>query len=333
MNPIPEIELDGKRKGWRIAAIRAIIAIELCLAVSKPAAAQQKNETPLTTAELEELLGKANALCDKYRALFRDLTAEEKRVFELYDERTGKIKHQRQTVSDLIVYASLRDPNKFTEYRNIREVDGKPVKNQLERVEKLFERVTKADSAPKELDRITRESTRHDFDTQFTNFTIFNAAATYKELRQLFKYEFAGRERLSDQDLVVIRFEQIEFRKDLFGLRHYEKLNVTGPLMRGQYWLDPQTGQVRREHHEIYFRDNVQPRTFKAIEANYDFTSGEQGIWLPHRILFQYFNPLKSDKGFPVEMFLNVRVTHEYGPFRRFGVQTRHENVPNNNEQ
>src|SRR5215510_4936481 len=88
MNPIPEIELYGRREGWRTVALRVIIAIALCLAASKQTAAQQKNEIALTSAQLEELLGKASALCDKYRALFRDLTAEEKRVFELYDERT-----------------------------------------------------------------------------------------------------------------------------------------------------------------------------------------------------------------------------------------------------
>jgi hypothetical protein len=61
MNPIPEIELEGRRKTWRAAALHAIIAIALCLAASKPAAAQQKNETSLTTAQLEELLDKASA--------------------------------------------------------------------------------------------------------------------------------------------------------------------------------------------------------------------------------------------------------------------------------
>ncbi len=319
---------------WFVTVLAGIfLAAGMSLSNSDMALAQEKSELALTSAQLEELLDKASALCDKYRKLFRDLTAEEKRVFELYDQKTGRIKQQRQTVSDLIVYASTRDPNKFTEYRNIREVDGKPVKNQIERVEKLFERVAKADSVAGELDRITRESARHDFDTQFTNFTIFNAAATYKELRQLFKYEPAGRERLGDQELVLIKFEQTEFRKGLFGLRHYEKLNVTGPLMRGQYWLDPQTGQVRREHHEIFFRGNAQPRTFKVVEVDYDFTAGEQGIWLPQRILFQYFNVLKQDKDIPVEMFLSVRITSEYGPFRRFEVKARQENVPNSDQQ
>jgi hypothetical protein len=106
MNPIPEIELDGRRKAWRAVALRAIIAIALCLAASKPAAAQQKNETSLTTAQLEELLDKASALCEKYKTLFKDLTAEEKRVFEVYDKKTDKMEQRRRTESDLIVYAS-----------------------------------------------------------------------------------------------------------------------------------------------------------------------------------------------------------------------------------
>ena len=79
---------------------------------------------------------------------------------------------------------------------------------------------------------------RYDLDTQFTGYTIFNAFAIWSKLRRYFKYEFARRERLGDQELVVIKFEQTEFVKNLFGLRLFEKLNVTGPLMRGQYWLD-----------------------------------------------------------------------------------------------
>ena len=112
-------------------------------------------------------------------------------MFELYDKKTDKMEQRRRTESDLIVYASQRDPNQVAEYRNIREVDGKPVRNQIERVEKLFERVAKADSTGKELDRINRESVRYDLDTQFTGYTIFNAFAIWSKLRRYFKYEFA----------------------------------------------------------------------------------------------------------------------------------------------
>jgi hypothetical protein len=108
INPMPEIELDELRirlrrereKSWRVAALFAIVAMGLCLLGSSASAAPQNSETAFTPAQLEELLDKASALCDKYRTLFRDLTAEEKRVFELYDKKTGKIGTQRQTVSD-----------------------------------------------------------------------------------------------------------------------------------------------------------------------------------------------------------------------------------------
>jgi uncharacterized protein (UPF0248 family) len=312
------------------ASVLAGIFLAASLINSDEALAQEKRESALAPAQLEELLDKAGALSDKYKAIFRDLTAEEKRVFELYDEKAGKVKKRRRTVSDLIVYASQQDPKRVTEYRNIREVDGKPVKNQFERVEKLFERISKADSPDKEIDRVINENSRYDFGgIRPVGYTILNAMAAWKPSRRYFEYEFVGRERVGEQELAVIKFEQTEVVKNLFGLEDYQKPNTTGPLERGQYWLDPQTGELKREHHEIFFCDNTRPRTFKVIETDYDFTSGEQGIWLPQRIILQYFNPLKSDdKGFPVEMFLNVRITHEFGPFRRFEVKARQENVP-----
>src|SRR5262245_46627073 len=166
----------------RIILARIFLVVGASLSCSDLALGQEKTESTLTPAQLEELLDKASALSDKYKTLFRDLTAEEKRVFELY-KNTGELNTRRQTVSDLIVYSSQRDPNQVAEYRNIREVDGKPVKKQLERVEKLFDRVSKADSPGKELDRINRESARYDLDTRFTGYTILNAFATWKKLR------------------------------------------------------------------------------------------------------------------------------------------------------
>jgi hypothetical protein len=77
------------------------------------------------------------------------------------------------------------------------------------------------------------------------------------------------------------------------------------------------------------------PWAFKAVEVDYEFTTSEQGIWLPQCIVFQYFNPSKWNKvkKYPIEMFLNGRITSEYGPFRRFEVGARHENVPNKDDK
>jgi site-specific DNA-adenine methylase len=75
---------------------RIFLAASMSLTNSNTALAQEKSESAFTLAQLEELLDKATALNEKYLTLFRDLTAEEKRAFELYDQKTGKIKDQRQ---------------------------------------------------------------------------------------------------------------------------------------------------------------------------------------------------------------------------------------------
>ncbi len=274
--------------------------------------------------ELERLLDKAGLLTDRYQSLFKDLTAEETRSVEIFDKQE-RLSQTRRTVSDLIVYESHHDPKRVLEYRNIREVDGRPIKKQSERVEKLFERLARSDSTSQEVDRITRESARYDFGYEVTGYTILHGMALWKQLRRFFKYGLQGYERVGDRDVAVVAFDQTEFLKDLFGLLHYGKLDVTGPLMRGQYRLDKETALLWREHHEIFYRDNKQARTFKAIEMDYDHTPGENGIWVPKRVVFQYFKPLKYDRTFPLEMYRAARITSDLGPFRRFDVKARQE--------
>jgi hypothetical protein len=84
---------------WFVTVLASIVlAAGMSLTNSDTALAQEKSEPAFKPTQLEELLDKAGELSDKYKAIFRDLTAEEKRVFELYDEKTGKIKRQRRTV-------------------------------------------------------------------------------------------------------------------------------------------------------------------------------------------------------------------------------------------
>jgi hypothetical protein len=101
------------------------------------------------------LLTRARAHLEGYTARFKNLAAEETKTAEVYDQ-PGKLSGRRRIVSDLIVYQSQRDPAALAEYRNVREVDGVPVSGREQRVVKLFERLAKADSVGKELDRINR---------------------------------------------------------------------------------------------------------------------------------------------------------------------------------
>ena len=336
MNPNPITEPDrlpvergkrGQRIGLGITC--SIIAVAgLYLAFSIGALAQQKTESAFTPAQLEELLDRLGAHTETYKETFKDLTAQERRTFELLAP-DGTVLKQNRLVADLIVYLSQRNANRATEFRNIREVDGQRVEKQDVRLEKLFERLKKDDSADKELGRIIKESTRYDFGYRLSGYLFYKAMATWKILRPLFEYEVAGRERVGERELLEIKFKQKQFSKDMFGLDGiFDPALFTGPMMRGAYWVDPDTAQIWREHHELFFRNNQSAETYKVVEVDFDFASSKFEVFLPRRVMLQHFKLLKPKKGEPLRMYRSAKVVSDLSDFQRFNTEGKQEGAP-----
>jgi hypothetical protein len=278
-------------------------------------------------AQLTALLERIGVNAENYTKTFKDLTAEERRHFELFGP-DDKLEAQHRIVADLIVYQAQRNPNRAIEFRNIREVDGAPVKQQTERLEKLFERLTKDDSADKEMQRILKESTRYDFGYQLSGYLFYKAMASWKKTQPLFKFENAGPERVGERELLRVNFEQMQFKPDLFGLSHiFDPAKFVGPLMRGRYWIDLTTAEIWREHHEIFFRDNQSAATHKVIEVDFDFTPSKYEVFLPQRVVLQFFRPAKAKKAAPVTMYRTVKVVSEFSDFRRFNIEGKQESL------
>jgi hypothetical protein len=330
-NPItrpdqPPIECGNREQRIGLGIVCFVIASAgLYLAFSIAALAQQKNETTFTPAQLEELLDRLSAHTESYKETFKNLTAQERRTFELLAP-DGTVVKQNRLVADLIVYPSQRNANRATEFRNIREVNGQPIEKQDVRLEKLFERLKKDDSADKELGRIIKESTRYDFGYQLSGYMFYKAIATWKILRPLFEYEVAGRERVGERELLAIKFEQKQFRKDMFGLNQvFDPALFTGPMMRGTYWIDPDIAQIWREHHEIFFRNNQSAETYKVLEVDFDFAPSKFEVFLPRRIILQHFKLLKTKKGEPLQMYRSAKVVSDLGDFQRFHTEGKQE--------
>ena len=68
------------------------------------------------SAGLDTVLQQAEAQRQAYVATFRNVTATETRVTELFDEQ-GRVDKQRTLVSNLLVYQSRFDPTVLSEYR------------------------------------------------------------------------------------------------------------------------------------------------------------------------------------------------------------------------
>jgi hypothetical protein len=295
----------------------------LCLALllASTGRAQQPD------AQLAALLERVDVNAEHYTKTFKDLTAEERRHFELFGP-DGKLSAQNRIVADLIVYQSQRNAKRAVEFRNIREVDGAPVKQQTERLEKLFERLSKDDSADKELQRIIKESTRYDFGYQLTGYLFYKAIASWKSAQPLFRFESAGPVRVGERELLRVNFEQTQFKPDMFGLsRIFDPAKFTGPLMRGTYWIDQATAEIWREHHEIFFRDNQSSATHKVIEVDFDFAPSQYEVFLPQRVVLQFFRAAKAKKDAPVTMYRTVKVVSEFSDFRRFNTEGKQENL------
>src|SRR5215212_2441800 len=78
------------------------LLVLLSLTNAGPSFGQQPAHPQPNSAEVEELIRRANLSVSEYKAKFKDLTADEEQKVEEYDGE-GKLKRQRRVVSDLII--------------------------------------------------------------------------------------------------------------------------------------------------------------------------------------------------------------------------------------
>src|SRR5262245_16792569 len=217
------------------------------------------NNSIIDQTEQEALLTTARANIANYPAVFRDLAAEETKTVEIY-EKPGALSGKRRIVSDFIVYQSQRDPAVMTEYRNVREVDGIAVSGRDERAIKLFERLAKADSITKELNRIHREGSRYDFGWKYEGFTLLRGLPLQKDLHTSFNFEVEGREQSNGRDVIVVRFRPTpQSPNPRVSVDWLSDFKLSDPRYRGRLWLDIQTGQLCREEVELVMRSSTAP--------------------------------------------------------------------------
>lgn len=120
-------------------------------------------------ADIDALITRYLTKAEEYQKAFLNLTAEETRVVETFDQ-SGRLDKRREIVSDLVVYQA-RNSADATEYRDVGSVDGKPIKKRGKRALELLTRASQSDSFKKELEIIDRESERYDLNFRFNGAT------------------------------------------------------------------------------------------------------------------------------------------------------------------
>lgn len=296
------------------------LLIALSFLISGSAFSQQSTSPTSDKISIEELIKKAALRRKEYIEAFKDLNAEETQKIEEYDDKG--VKRRREVVSDLIIYQSPLDNSSMFEYRNVRLVDGKVVAKRDQRAEQLFARLAKSKSVKKELERLNSESSRYDFGTKVSGYTLNQGLPLDERFSRSFRFTVTGEEQIDGHDVLVIQYQQVSQNPDLnIKLSSLpKKLEGAESLYRGRLWLDRESLRLRREVQEwtINHPSLASPLTFMKFEFNYANSRFE--ILTPTQITISTFNRGRDKSDGSSELLLGGKITFEYGVFSRFEV-------------
>jgi hypothetical protein len=272
--------------------------------------------------DVKELVRRAALSVGEYQTKFKDLTAEEDQKVEEYDEH-GKVEKRRRIESDLFIYQSQLDPTQMVEYRDVKSVDGKPIKKREARLVNLISKSAKADSVKKELDRINRESRRYDLGFSFYGMTLYQGMLLGENLRDAFKFTFAGREQVNGHDVIVVDYQQVSQTPHInLKLELPTPLKGSESFHRGRLWLDAETAQIRREVREFTLQPPSVNRPLVLTRYEFEYADSRFGFLTPKRIVITNNSRGRTGADKKPEFMLGGKITFDYGAFTRFDVET-----------
>lgn len=226
--------MTGQMKAFTAASVVLSVALT---GASSHAAAQKPDVT--------SLLAKAAAYLAAYEKAFSVVVAEEAYSQVLIGEqrlassgiagRIEPIRKQRELRSDVLQTAVGQ--NDWVAFRDVFEVDGKPVRDRDARLQKLF--VDASSQALTQARRIVAESARYNVGSLQRNINVPTMALAYLRAANQSRSTFtvAGRQDVNGVPAVILEF--VERAKPTIIQSAASDLPA-----RGHFWIEPDSGRV-----------------------------------------------------------------------------------------
>ncbi len=267
------------------AGIAAIVA----LAMAIPVRAQ--------TPDIGVLVARAGRYVSTFVGSFSNVVAEEKYEQESVWNRGGQ---RRELRSDFLLVLPP-DSTMWVPFRDVFEVDGRPVRDRQERLTKTLLEPTK--SALDRAHQIAQEGARYNVENSMKrtiNNPLLALAFIQTEFQLRFRYSLERRDEAEGPSVWIV-----DFREEARPTAIKGAFDKDMPV-RGRFWINEPDGRVIRS--EVSIED---PSVGARITT--DFQQDERfGIDVPIRMSEIY-------------RLINGRVVTgvaTYGRFRRFGVST-----------
>lgn len=242
-----------------------IVAVLLSAA---PGAAQEPT--------LLELLTRVGAYATNFQQQMSSLVAEEQYVQDVTYRNLAPNRFAGQTHRELrsdILLVRLESADRYIAFRDVFEVDHRPVRDRQDRLTKLFLHPDASTDA--QIDQISRESARYNIGNVERNINTPTLALQILLPRYQGHFKFT-RSRRRSPDAVAIDFEEVD-RPTL--IRTTANLDLP---MRGRFSVDAESGRVLST--ELIAEDQAVRAT---IDVRYDWDAREQ-VMLPVEMRERY---------------------------------------------
>ena len=262
--------------------------------------------------ELETVLSRAGEYVERYeRALgtviAREVYTQTDRVPDI-DVITGgrgaplrSFRYQRRRLlSDFLMIRSASQGGRWRGFRAVVEVDGRPVRDRLERLQETF--AGSAETLVARWRKLAEESARYNIGSflRSTNVPTFALTILRDEHRHRFEFERVGDERVEGLNVWVIQYRERVTPTLIADLRGGDV------FAHGKMWIDPVDGRLVLT--EVLTGDEDSPmRSQTTVRYRPD---AELGIWVPYDMQERY----ESRDGRSLE------ATASYSNFQQFDV-------------
>lgn len=286
-----------------------------------------------TVPPIDEIVKNAEIKSAEYVAAFKNLLAEEKKTFLVY-EKDGDVKKQRIVRSTFIVYQLSKSDGQIVEFRNILAVDNKNLTESDNRAQDFFEKLVKSESSAKELESIEEESLRYDDDIKLNGLTLFQSVPLAENIRKSLQFTFNGVEMLDGHRVYVLTYLQVTPNPDILvnskasanGRKNVLSYDIdlgykqnTNASLRGKFWIDAETFQTRREVRVLAIQPEKFTSDFPVSVIDFEYQNSEFGILTPKKITYIDYRVDKKNKATEIDL----RAIFEYSRFSQADVQVK----------
>ena len=298
--------MKGSSRGWRPAAAGLSIA---SLAIA-PVAAQEPT--------LDLVLNRAATYVVEFQRQLSGVVAEERYVqdvrYPLGNARLTLVPTHRELKSDLLLVKPA-GVDRWLQFRDVFEVDNKPVHDRNERLMQLF--IKPSSSSASQVDRILTESARYNIGNLMRTVNAPVLALMILDPTNQPRFSFKrtthgdpllGRSGAKPPESVwIVEYQEVE-KKTMIRTTNGRDLPA-----RGRFWVEPSTGQVAAS--ELIAEDSLLKGT---VDVEYEIEA-TVGLLVPIEMRERY--DIRRDSS-------RVDGVATYGRFRQFQVQVDEKLAP-----